>query len=536
MRPILPTRRALLSTGLAAGLALPALRRAVAEGPLRLTLLHLNDFHSKHDGVEARGAACRAELPCLGGSPRLASALAAGRAAALAEGRAVLQMDAGDQFTGSLYFTANRGLVEAAVQRATGCQAMALGNHEFDLGPGALAAYAAAVGFPLLSANLDASGEPLLADRIRGHIVFRRGEARIGVIGVTTEDTPRMASPGPSLRFTSPEAAVLRGIAAIQAEGPATILVLSHLGLPEDLRLAATVPGIDAIIGGHSHLLLANGLPGAIGPHPLLVEGPDRSVRIVQAGAHGRWLGRLDLDLAPDGRIAHHGGEVREIGPDLPEDPAVAAILAGYAAPLAELRARAVGPVPLLLSNEECRRAECALGNMVAEALLAATPQAEAALVNGGGLRASLLPGAASWGDVLAVLPFGNTLAALDLRGADLRAALEIGLSRAEQNGGGFPQVAGLRLTWRPDAPAGQRIRALEIRQGDAFRPVEPDRVYHLVTHNFLRQGGDGYAPLRDRALGAYDNGAALEEVVVDFLAKGRAGAVRLDGRIAPVD
>lgn len=530
---LLPTRRRLLATGLALPLALPALRRAAADPALGLSLLHLNDFHSKHDGVDARGAACRDDRPCLGGSPRLAGALAQGRAQIAAAGRAPLQLDAGDQFTGSLYFTAHRGLVEAAVQRATGCQAMALGNHEFDLGPGALAAYAAAVGFPLLSANLDAGAEPLLAERIRGHIVFRRGPARIGVIGLTVPETPEMSSPGPGLRFTSPEESALRAMAAIRAEGPATILVLSHLGLAADQRLAATVPGIDAIIGGHSHTLLAD-LPGAAGPHPLLVEGPERSVRIVQAGCHGRWLGRLDLDLAADGRVVSHGGAVREVTPDIAPDPAVVELIAGYAAPLAELRARPVGQSPLLLPVEACRLGECALGNLVAEAMLAATPDAEVALINAGGLRASLPAGVVTRGELLQVLPFGNTLARLRLRGADLWAALEHGLGR--QGGGGFPQLAGLRLAWRRQAPAGQRLASVEIREGGGWRALDPDRVYRMVTHNFLRQGGDGYTMLRDKALDAYDGGAPLEDVAAAHIAGGGARRAGMDGRLKALD
>jgi 5'-nucleotidase len=295
------------------------------------------------------------------------------------------------------------------------------------------------------------------------------------------------------------------------------------------------VPGIDIIAGGHSHTLLTNGLAGATGPHPMLVEGRDRAVRIVQSGCHGRWLGRLDLDLAPDGRVVSHNasGQVREIGSDLAEDAGVAAIVAGYAAPLAGWRARAVGRLALPLSIEGCREGECAIGNLLADAMLAAEPQAEIALLNGGGIRANLPGGTVTWGDVLAVLPFSNTLASLTIRGGALRAALENGLSMLGQNAGRFPQLGGLRVVFEAAAPAGQRLRSVEVRQDGRFVPLEPDRAYRVVTNNFMRQGGDGYASLRDAALEAYDNGPALEDMLAGYLETHGGAVVAVEGRLA---
>lgn len=529
---MIATRRAVLSAGLAAALSIPALRRAEAEIVSRIALLHMNDFHSKHEGVDAGSAACRADRPCLGGSARLATAIAEGRAAIAADKRAALQLDAGDQFMGSLFYTAHKGMAEAAVQRAVGTEVMALGNHEFDNGPPVLAAYAGAVPFPLLSANLDASREPLLAGRIRPHMVLNKGGARIGIIGLTTETTPQGSSPGPNLRFTDAAEAAERAIAAIRAEGPATVIILSHLGLGEDRKLAADLPGIDIIAGGHSHTLLANGLAGAAGPHPTLVEGRDRTVRIVQSGCHGRWLGRLDLDLAADGRVAAHAGAVREITLDIPANEAVAAIVARYAAPLAEWRARPVGRLAVALPIDGCREGECAIGNLLADAMLAAEPQAEIALLNGGGIRANLPEGTVTWGDVLSVLPFSNTLATLTIRGGALREALENGFSQLHRNAGRFPQVGGLRVEYDAAAPAGQRVRAVSVRQEGQFVPLDPDKAYRVVTNNFMRQGGDGYTTLRDDALEAYDNGPALEDMLAAYLEARPGLAAATEGRL----
>ena len=159
-------RRALLA-GLA---ALPMHRLAQAATAHRLTILHMNDFHSRHEAVDARALTCRADQAregCFGGAARLASALAAERAAAEAAGRRVLLLDAGDQFQGSLFYTAWHGEAELAVMHALGTEAMAVGNHEFDNGPATLAAFAAAARFPVLSANIDASADRDLAGKLR---------------------------------------------------------------------------------------------------------------------------------------------------------------------------------------------------------------------------------------------------------------------------------------------------------------------------------------------------------------------------------
>ncbi|MBP0445435.1 5'-nucleotidase C-terminal domain-containing protein [Roseomonas sp. SSH11] len=527
-RPL--SRRGLLRAAAALPLAAPLVRRALAADGARIALLHMNDFHSKHEGVAEGGSVCREGRPCAGGSARLAGAIREARAAAIAEGRAPFLLDAGDQFMGSLFYTQHRGLAEAAVQRAMGTMAMSLGNHEFDNGPANLARYAAAVPFPLLSANLDASREPLLRDRVSGFAVLESHGARIGVVGLTTQETATSSSPGPNLRFTDPFEAAERAAFALRRQGIGTVVVLSHLGLSLDRRLAAEVEGVDAIIGGHSHLLLANGLAGAVGPHPLVVQGRGRDVRIGQVACHARYLGRMDLDLGADGRVASHGGGVRPIGPDVPEDPAVAAVVAEYAAPLGEIRRRALAVAEGFFPNEPCREGECALGSLVADAALARVPSAEIAIVNGGGMRAALPSGTVTYGDVLAVLPFGNTLATLTIRGGAIRAALENGLSRLPRDAGRFPQVAGLRLRFDPAAPVGQRVR--EVRMAD-WTPLDPDRAYRVVTISFMRAGGDGYAVLRDEALEAYDEGPPMEEVVADHLAaRGRVAPV-MDGRMA---
>ena len=522
------SRRQLLGGSVA--LATPAFRPIQAQAARRVALLHVNDFHSRHEGVQASSTNCRADQPCFGGSARLVGAVKTARAAVMAEGRAALALDAGDQFMGSLFYTHHRGLAEAAIQNAWGCEAMTFGNHEFDHGPANVARYLGALQAPMISANIDASAEPTLQGLFRPWMSFTRGGARLVVIGVTTEDTPNISSPGPNLRFRNAEEDTARAIAIARAEGPATIIVLSHRGLGPDQRMAQRVPGIDVIVGGHSHTVLAN-RAGAAGPHPLMVDGPDRTVRIVQAGALGRFLGRLDLDLAEDGRILAHGGDAGEIGAATPEDAEAVAIVARFAAPLGEVRRRPVAQAAAAFDNATCRNAECAIGNLIAEAMLRAVPGVDVALQNGGGIRAGLPAGTITMGDVLTVLPFANTVATATIRGAYLLAALENGVS--QPGGGRFVQVAGLRMLVDFSRPEGSRIVSATVTRGERAGPIDPERAYRIVTNNFMRLGGDGYAMLRDRALESYDTGPLMEDVLIDHLAADGAATPSLDGRIS---
>ena len=494
---------------------LPLTRLARGQAVHRLTVLHMNDFHSRHEPVDNRAMACGPERDgCFGGSARLATAIQAQRTAAEADGRAVLLLDAGDQFQGSLFYVAHRGMAELAVMHALGTDAMAVGNHEFDNGPETLGRFAAAAQFPLLSANVDATAEPELAGLLRPFALFDRSGLRVGVVGLTPEATLTSSSPGPNVRIGDPAAALATAAAAVRAEGAGLVIALSHLGVLADAGLDVP-PGVAVIVGGHSHSLLSNVELGALGPHPVVAGS---GALMVQAGAHGRYLGRLDLDLAADGRVLAYGGECGRVELDVAEDPVVAAIVATFAAPLQDLRRKQVAVLPAELSVAGCRVGPCAFGQLVADALLGAARGAEVAIMNGGGMRTGLRAGPATLGDVLDAVPFGNTLATVTLTGEDLRAAVEHGLGQVGR--GGFPQVAGLRMEWDVGRPVGERIAVLEIRGRDGgWAAVDPARRYLVATNNFIRGGGDGYAVLRDRGIDPYDAGPGVAELVADALA-----------------
>ncbi|MEE4248593.1 MAG: 5'-nucleotidase C-terminal domain-containing protein, partial [Kangiellaceae bacterium] len=133
-------------------------------------------------------------------------------------------------------------------------------------------------------------------------------------------------------------------------------------------------------------------------------------------------------------------------------------------------------------------------------------------------------------------LPFQNTLATFQLSGADIIASLENAVSEVEEGGGRFAQVAGLRYTWNPAAEPGSRIVSVEVEGEGGFAPIDPETVYGVVTNNFMRGGGDGYAQFRDNGMNAYDFGPGLEQVVAEYIGANSPYTPYTDGRITAAE
>lgn len=486
-----------------------------------LHILHINDLHSRIEPVNKYNSTCSAEDDaageCFGGVARVATKLAELRAEL--DGENVLVLDAGDQFQGSLMYTAYKGAAEAAFMELIEFDAMAVGNHEFDDGPGVLADFIDQVSFPVISGNLDLSAEPSLVSRVQNHVVVDVNGLKVGIVSALATDTVDTSSPGPNVLFEDEIAALTADVAALEAEGVSHIIALTHVGLPVDVKIAEAVPGIDAVVGGHSHTLLSNSVEGAAGPYPVMVG----DTPVVQAMAYSRYVGHLTLTFDEAGTVTAASGDVVALDASVAPDPAVAAQVAALAEPLEKIKAEVVGASAELIdgARESCRLNECPMGNLVADAMLSASAGqgVTIAITNGGGLRASIDAGEVTMGEVLTVLPFQNTLATFETTGAILVEALENGVSQVEEIKGRFPQVAGMRFTWDPSVgPNEGRVQEVMVASGDDWVPIDPEATYLVATNNYVRNGGDGYRMFSD-AENAYDFGPGLEEVVARYIA-----------------
>ncbi len=514
-------KRFLLS---AAALSLTA---GMASADYTLTILHTNDFHARFEPISKYDGPCGAEDntegKCFGGTARLVTAIAEAR------GRTnnSILVDGGDQFQGTLFYTQYKGQMAAEMMNKLGYDGMTVGNHEFDDGPEVLAAFMAAVDFPVLMSNADVSAEPLLSSTLAKSTVIERGGEKIGLIGLTPEDTPELASPGDNVTFSEPVAAVQGEVDRLTAEGVNKIIVLSHSSYAVDQMVAANTTGVDVIVGGHSNTLLSNTNERAEGAYPTMVG----ETAIVQAYAYGKYLGELNVTFDDAGNVTEAKGEPILIDAAVTEDAETVARVAELAKPLEEIRNTVVAEAADALEGDRavCRVQECTMGNMIADAMLArvADQGIDVALQNSGGIRASIDAGDVTKGEVLTVLPFQNTLSTFQVTGAVLVKALENGVSEIEEVAGRFPQVAGMTFTVDPAAEAGARVSDVMI--GGA--PVDMEKVYGVVSNNFVRKGGDGYAMFKDAA-NAYDFGPDVADVASEYLAANAPYTPVLEGRI----
>lgn len=489
-----------------------------------LTVLHTNDTHAN---IESCTSTCNNGN--LGGVARRSTAIQQVRA----EGGNVLLVDGGDYFQGTLFFNYWQGQESAHFMTALGYQAAGIGNHEFDSGPPALANFINAVDFPVTSANIDASAQISLTGLIDEYAVIEVGGQSIGVFGLTTEETPIISSPGPDVIFTDHVAAAQNAVAALQGMGVDKIVVLSHLGYDFELALAAAVSGIDVIVGGHSHSPLGP-MPGAIGPYPTEVASPAAEpVLVVSAWEWGKYLGRIDVTFDANGVVTSFNGDPILIDASIPEDPAIAADVAVYAAPIQALQNTVIGATNVFLDGNRpiVRTEETNLGNLICDAMLWKTEGvgSQICITNGGGIRTSIPTGDVTMGQVLTVLPFGNTVATLGLVGSDVIVALENGVSQWNTTApaGRFAQVGGMRYSFDPDRPVGNRILSAELENPDgSFSAIEPNTVYQIVTNDFMRRGGDGYSVFFENAIDPYDTWAVMADSVVEYIQQPLGGTV----------
>ena len=560
--------------------------------PLRLTVAHVNDTHSALEPVDealvlhAAGAKQRVRAK-LGGMDRLKTALDAVRA----EGGNVLFLHAGDAVQGTLYFNLFQGEVEFEFLNALGVDAMCLGNHEFDKGPAQLARMLSRARFPVLASNVDASGEPDLAQHIQPYVVRRfaadtgreqagrehtggeppRSEA-VAIIGSTTPTTPLIAQGVGRVRFAKAAPVLRKLVRELESQGVNKIILLSHNGYEADLALARAVPGLDVIVGGHSHTLLgdAEGLRALglapSGPYPTRVDGPAGApVLVVQAWRWGEALGELAVEFDAQGRIAGHHAAQRllagqpfsqngqPVDPASPlgaalrqallasnqarlydEDPAILAKLAPYAEQVAAFQN---APLGVTLQQDLVRGAATDPGPLVADALLAMVPGAQISMVGGGGLRKDLPAGPLTLGHVMGVLPFGNTLVAMDITGAQIKAALEDAVEfrltvRPPATGDLHKLVlhtGGLSYVIHPLRPKGSRVGALTLYPPGALpQPLDLAATYRLVTNSFLANGGDGLHSLKTISANRIDTGLLEHDALAQHLiALGAAGAIK---------
>jgi 5'-nucleotidase len=423
----------------------------------------------------------------------------------------------GDFLSPSVESTFLQGAQMVAALDAVGLDFATFGNHEFDFGPTVLAERMKESKFRWLSANvLDRrSGRPF--GGASSDALVTLGGLRVGVLGLTMVDAARTSRPGPDIAFVPPLAAGKDAAARLRGQGAQIVVAVTHQEIADDKALAAAAD-VDVILGGHEH-------------DPMLAE--EGKALITKAGSDARYVVQVDLWLTRQGKLIERSWRFREISRRLAADPAVEDLVRTYAARLDRELDTVIGrtDVPLEARTGRLRTQETNVGDLVAD-LLRERLGTDAAFINGGAIRTNrtVPPGPLTKRDVHSLLPFTDVVLKLELRGRDLRTALEHGLAQTDRAGGGFLQVSGVRVVWDPHQAAGGRVVSLAV----GGRSLADDTVYSVAVPSYLVRGGDGYTAFaRGKIVVDESSGPQVAQIVMDAIVARGTIAPATDGRIA---
>jgi 5'-nucleotidase len=421
---------------------------------IRVTILHTNDMHSHLEAMSRLSAFSR----------HLKQELEA-------QGRKVFFFDAGDAADRRERFCSiTKGTAFPRLLGAMGYDLQTLGNAiSVTYGPQAASSMAQRYAFPLLAANFQDTAGSLLSG-FQATCNFQLSPAlRLGVIGLTPDMPDISALFG--LKITDFISVARQWLERLQADRSGPIVVLSHLGLENDRILAQNLPELDLIIGGHSHSTL---------PHGELVNG----VLVAQAGEYGRFLGRVDLLIAAkDGSVLEKSAALLEIPEQAATDPDFEKAVVEARQEAAHYLAQPIGALQAALTLDY--QAECGIGDLAADAVRARMG-AEACLLSGGLFHAGLPAGQVTLGDLDAACFSTANPQLSQVRGSQIRAALELALNpdriaqKAKALRGaplGMPAVSGLQIVFNPQASDGARLRSVLL----GGEPLQENRLYHLA-------------------------------------------------------
>ena len=497
-----------------------------------------------------------------------------------AAGADVLLVSAGDSIMGKPLVSADQGKSAIEFMNAAGYDAMTVGNHELDFGIDNLKALAKDADFPILCADMttEADGKTVFDS----NKIFEIGGVKVGVFGLATPETLTKADASKMPGITFPQTDKLYAVAQAQVDelnkaGADLIVCLGHLGIDDEsignrsIDVCEHVNGIDLFIDGHSHSTTAD----------IIAKVGDTNVvngaKIVSTGTalanvgvviYDQETGTLTDELVPAASYTKTDADVAKLVDDrnTAVDKVYGEKIATTEVDLNGSRSGGAATDPVTKAEmtfpegEGVRTTETNLGDFAADAILWQARQTlgeenvDAALTNGGGIREALAKGDISKKSLLAVFPFGNTVATIDVTGAQLLEALEAATCTTPEAIGAFPQVSGIEFTLNTGVPyvngtqyanstyyapanPGSRVTISTVN-GEAF---DPAATYTIATNDFTAKGGDTYGVFKI-AGGWKDVGVSLEDALINYTTEELDGTITAEqygepaGRITIVD
>ena len=477
-------------------------RSTAAPDLVRITLLQLNDIYTLDPVDDGRR----------GGMARLATLVKDLRR----QNPNTLLALGGDFLSPSILSTYLRGRQMVVALNELGMDVVTFGNHEFDFGPTVLVERMRESRFAWISSNVRDRRTGGAFGGAQHDRIVTLGGIRVGLLGLTIPDTARNSSPGPDVVFEDPLRVGVETAAALRHRGAQVVVAVTHLDMDAD-RALGDKAAIDVILGGHEH-------------EPLIAE-TTRAI-VTKAGSDGRYLVQVDLWLTTGGKLVERSWRFHEVSARIAPDPAMAKVVAGFAAQLDRELGTVVGRTEVALDARRgmLRTQETGIGDFITDVMREAHG-ADAAFINGGGIRGDRVfpPGQLTRRDVYELVPFTNTVLKLELTGEALRQTLEHGLVQADNQSGGFLQMSGVQLVYNPAGPPGRRITSVSI----GGQPLDASRRYSVAVLNFLANGGDGHTAFRTgRVLVRETDAPDLATLVLRAIEARKTIAPAVEGRI----
>jgi 5'-nucleotidase len=465
-----------------------------------VTFLQLNDVYSL------------VPIDGLGGLARVATL----KQQLAAAGHRPLLILAGDFLSPSVASSVFKGEQMIAALNAAGLDLATLGNHEFDFGDDLLIQRMREARFEWVVSNVvdTTTGRPI--GGAAPYLVKTFGPLKVGFLGLcldTDEITPDKMK---HTLIIDPIAAAGQYLPALKRDGADIIVAITHLAFATDRALVERYPEIDVIIGGHEHFL---------------ITAIENRTLISKAGSDARTVARIDVNKQPTGTVERFY-ELLPMTSAIPDDPRTAEVIKSFENRLSsELEAVvATTRVPLDAVASHVRTSETNLGNIVADAIRAEAG-AELAIVNSGSIRGNRVfpTGPLTRRTLIEIQPFDNVVVKVAMPGRVVLRALNNGVDRLPAAAGMFPQVSGLKFTVDTNAPAGNRIRDVQVNG----QPLQPDRTYTVAIPDFVLLGGDSYTMFAGQhVLVGPEAGTLISTALEKYVAAKREITQGIEGRI----
>ncbi|MGD9679907.1 MAG: bifunctional UDP-sugar hydrolase/5'-nucleotidase [Candidatus Obscuribacterales bacterium] len=455
-------------------------RAETPDSRFTLTIIHTNDLHSHDEPYRYKGK-------IVGGMARVGTIINELRKGS----KNVIVADAGDIFQGSPLYSHYLGEVEVALLNMIGYDVYTLGNHEFDNGSRNAAKQLSKARFDILNCNLDARPVPELDRLIKPYVIKEIDGQKVAFVGAITPELELLSGglEGCKLKAKGDEwiKPIKEQVDKLSSDGIDKIILVTHVGIDDEKELAAAIPQVDAIIGGHSHTRLDK---------PVIVEHEDgTTTTVVQTGCYGRAVGKTELVFDSKGVVDTRASRYRlqDVTAKIAEVPEIKAYVDDKMKPLLSLREEIVG----FASDGFGRKVtptDSSMGDLICDALLESGARygATISVHNRGGIRGELEKGPISRADVEQILPFDNYVVFATVSGKTLRQALEHSIGGS--TGGRFLDVAGLKFAYDRSRPDGEKVIFVRARNVDGtWAALDPEKRYKIAVNHYNFEGGEGY-------------------------------------------